>query len=587
MLVRHTDVHRELNMSTKFICLAMLTVSTTVAFAGGADGPFTEKKGVLEFTGTMIVRPLQREALVQKGYDSATIDRVRTRAFGRLHAGQVRRDFELDYVVIKVPKGSDESKESQRLMKTGDYEYAVPNYRAYPVGAKTTPNDPRFGQQWHHKVMRSEEAWTLWKGPNTITCAIVDTGVMTAHEDLKAGVVKGYNSITRTREVDGGTVVDEHGHGTHCAGDAAAQGNNGKGLVGAGWNLRIMPIKAAGPSGGASFDDLAEGAKWAASNGAKVVSVSFSGVDVPLVGTTGTYCKSKGALLLWAAGNDGRNLSGFSYKDTIVVGASEEQDKPAGFSAYGKGVSVFAPGQNIWSTTNDGGYQPFTGTSMATPVTNGVCAMIWSINPKLTPNQVQNILYSTCDQIASPSIVGHGRVNLYKAVVAAIATKTVDTIFKPMAVSTIIGTYKSGSLANVANGTGTGYKVSSVFDPKTGFSTVVGLSYKVSQKVGQLDYIEPNFTVSLSPGVYNLGMVYLWDNFTQKYVLLNSAALPKHGGQVKVSGRQTGGLAPFVAADGTIKVAVRIFSPIGRRGEPGGSFTSTVHKADALIGIKP
>lgn len=483
-------------------------------------------------------------------------------------------DKDIDYAVVKVPSGMNESTFAATLMRTGDYEYVVPNWRVFVQG-KVTPNDPRFNQQWHHKTIHSEEAWGVWKGTSNVTCAIVDTGVMITHEDLKAGMVKGYNAVDKKDEVNGGDVTDSHGHGTHCAGDAAAQGNNGVGLVGEGFNFKIMPCRAS-INGSASFDDLVDGAKWAVNHGAKVVSVSFSGVDTPLVGSAGTYVKQHGGLLLWAAGNDSRDLSGFSYADTIVVGATNQSDTRSGFSAYGRGVAVFAPGSTIWSTTNDGGYQPFDGTSMATPVANGVCAMIWSINPSLTPAKVQSILYNSCDQIGSPLVYGHGRVNLYKAALAAKATLNQKINFAPTAISTIQGTYVSGTLNNVATGTGTGYKTTSITLPSVGQSMIDEVKFKITYPLPFLRVVAPTFTVSASAGSSSTVMLYLFSKTKGTYQQMKSAALPADGSAANVAISLPSGFSEFVASDGTVKAAVRVLSPLGRRGETGSKFTATV-----------
>ena len=556
--------------------------ATILGGAAWSNGPttFTQIKGVREFTGTMIVRPVQTQTVMKRGVDPRMAALYHDRALARVRQGMMKIDKDIDYAVVRVPKGMNESSYATSLMNTGDYEYVVPNWRVFVLGTKTTPNDPRFNQQWHHKTIHSEEAWTVWRGTSNVTVAIVDTGVMITHEDLKGGMVKGFNAVDRLDEVNGGDVVDTQGHGTHCAGDAAAQGNNGIGLVGEGWNYKIMPVRAS-INGSASFDDLVEGAKWAVNHGAKTISVSFSGVDTPLVGSAGTYIKSHGGLLLWAAGNDARDLSGFSYADTIVVGASDESDGRANFSAYGRGVAVFAPGTNIMSTTLGGGYGPASGTSMATPVTNGVCAMIWSINPALTPAKVQSILYNSCDQIGSPSIFGHGRVNLYKAALAAKATLNVKINFPPIAVSTVQGTYQGGSLNDIINGTGSGYLTNSITLTNVGQSMVDEVKFKINYPLSTLRILSPTFDVSATPGSSATAMIYMFNRFTQRYEQYKAAAVPNDGSNLNIAASLASPMnfTPYVANDGTVRVAIRVLSPIGRRGEIGAKFSAKVKKA--------
>ncbi|MCH2112883.1 MAG: S8 family serine peptidase, partial [Planctomycetes bacterium] len=122
--------------------------------------------------------------------------------------------------------------------------------------------------------------------------------------------------------------------------------------------------------------------------------------------------------------NSNTNHSSFDYPDTIVVGATDSSDQKPSWSSYGKAIDVASPGVSILSTVRGGGYQAWSGTSMATPIANGVAAMIFAVNPWFTPDQAQDRLYSSCDDIGAPGeddVHGHGRVNLRKAINAALA----------------------------------------------------------------------------------------------------------------------------------------------------------------------
>ncbi len=272
--------------------------------------------------------------------------------------------------------------------------------------------------------MQSAKAWDLTTGSASVICAVTDTGIDLTHPDLAAHRVPGFNAVTDLAEVDGGDVSEINGHGTHVSGCAAAIGNNAVGVAGIGWNLRIMMCRVALDSGGGAYlDDILQAARWAIDHGAKAASSSYSGVDYPAIGTTGTYIKSHGGLYCYAAGNDARDLSGFDYPDTIVVGASWSGEDRAGFSAFGHAVDVFAPGQDILSSCWGGGWCYASGTSMATPVCNGVIGMIWSANPALTPQQVEDILEHSCDDfgaVGNDDVYGWGRVNTFKAVKGAL-----------------------------------------------------------------------------------------------------------------------------------------------------------------------
>lgn len=375
---------------------------------------FVARPGVLEFSGRMIVRPAQGAALDAKR-DAA--------ARARFAQNTVRYYPEVDEYIVTVPAGMDENTYSAQLMKTGDYQYAHPDWTCYP---DATPNDPQFPSQWHHPRIHAPEAWDLTTGFEELICAFVDTGIDLTHPDLAPNRVSGYNSASHLAELAGGDVSDINGHGTHVAGDGAAIGNNGIGVSGVAWNLRIMMIRTTNAAnGGASISDILEGARWAADHNAKVVSASYSGVEAATIGTTGTYIKGRGALFCYAAGNSAANHSGFDYPDVIVVGASDENDNRAGFSSYGRAVDIFSPGTNILSTTNGGGYGFASGTSMATPVTNGALGLIWSVNPLFTPQQVENFLEQGADDLGAEGdddVFGWGRTNVFRSVQLAIAS---------------------------------------------------------------------------------------------------------------------------------------------------------------------
>ncbi|HRJ49433.1 MAG TPA: PA14 domain-containing protein, partial [Phycisphaerales bacterium] len=252
---------------------------------------------------------------------------------------------------------------------------------------------------------------------------------------------------------------------------------------GIGWNFKIMMIRVEEPGWGYAYlDDLLQGARWAADNGAKTVSTSYSGVDYAGVGTTGTYCKNRGTLHLYAAGNDGRDLSWFDYPNTIVVGASHSGEDRAGWSAYGKAVDVFAPGESILSSCIGGGWCYASGTSMATPVANGVCAMIWAARPSLTAQQVENILFATCKDWGAPGnddVYGWGRVDTYDAVKAAVSFGSNH----PVAVDDNAGKILAGASLRID-------VLANDFDPQSqpisivGFSPASGLGGTVSLSTG-------------------------------------------------------------------------------------------------------
>ena len=126
---------------TKSLAFAAVLLGTSSL--SSAAGQFVQQKGVKEFTGTMIVRPASTELLLRRGVAPSAIATIQARAKQRLNSVLVRYENEIGYAVVRVPKGMNENTYSDQLNSTGEYEYATPNWRLYPVGVKTTPNDPR------------------------------------------------------------------------------------------------------------------------------------------------------------------------------------------------------------------------------------------------------------------------------------------------------------------------------------------------------------------------------------------------------------------------------------------------------------
>jgi hypothetical protein len=175
--------------------------------------------------------------------------------------------------------------------------------------------------------------------------------------------------------------------------------------------------------------------------GDKVASVSYSGVNSATVFTAGTYVRSKGAMLVWAAGNDAATMTGNRNDGVLVVGASDQNDLIASFSNRGSLVDFVAPGVAIYTTSNAGdtSYAAVSGTSFACPITAGLCGLIWSRNPTLTPAQVESIIRGSCKDLGTAGlddIYGYGRIDVNAAILAT-PPSTGDTVAPEAPVSLV------------------------------------------------------------------------------------------------------------------------------------------------------
>lgn len=380
--------------------------------------------GHMEFSGALIVRPVQpADGALARG--AADLAAQRLEAIDRLAPITLRVQPETDHYIVRVPEGVSENELSAFLMATGQYEYAEPDWIVFPA---RVPNDTNYGSQYAHQRMNTEPAWDLTTGSTSVTIAITDTGIRLDHVDLVSNLVSGANSASGTAvaQSSGGAVNDLNGHGTHCAGIAGASGNNALLVAGVNWNSRLMPVRVSDlSSGNSSLSALQAGALWAAQNGARIVSTSYSGVNTSSNNTTGgTMINTWNSLWFWAAGNAGSDLGADNYPNLIVVGSTNSSDAKVSSSNFGAALDVMAPGDAILSTWLSSSTATATlgGTSMACPAAAGVAGLILSVNPSFTATQVRTILFNNVDDLGTAgedNTFGRGRVNAGRAVADA------------------------------------------------------------------------------------------------------------------------------------------------------------------------
>ncbi len=361
--------------------------------------------------------------------------------------------------VVTLPENISVDEAIAEYRKDPDVLYAEPNY-VYHISA-VTPNDPYYtnylwglhntGQTIGGSTgtvdadIDAPEAWDISTGSSTVVVAVIDTGVNYNHPDLSANIwtnpgeiagngidddlngyiddVHGWNFVSNTSNP-----ADDHGHGTHVSGTIGAVGNNGVGVTGVNWNVKIMPLKFIAASGSGDTSDAISAIRYANANGASVISNSWGGPDNSQALKDAIDATS--AVVVCAAGNDATNndVTGHNYpsdynsSNIISVAATDSNDNLASFSNFGQiSVDLAAPGDTILSTSNSGGYVFMWGTSMATPHVSGVAALVKSVNSNLTNLQIRNVILNNVDVKSSLSgkVNTSGRLNAYKAVLAA------------------------------------------------------------------------------------------------------------------------------------------------------------------------
>ncbi|UCD96921.1 MAG: peptidase S8, partial [Candidatus Bathyarchaeota archaeon] len=254
------------------------------------------------------------------------------------------------------------------------------------------PNDLYWLEewQWGSVMIEADWAWNTTIGDPSVLVAVVDTGVDYRHMDLVGNYVPyGYDWVNNDPDP-----LDDHGHGTHCAGIIAAVINNSIGIAGTA-QVRIMAEKGFPASGSGSSSDLANCIIHAVDRGADIISMSWGGFEASqLLHDAITYAYNAGVLLVAAVGNDRWSIKQYpaAYPEVIAVTATDQYDAPADFTNFGNWVELAAPGVAILSTFPGNRYAFLQGTSMAAPYVSGVGALIWSQFPAITRNQVRSQL---------------------------------------------------------------------------------------------------------------------------------------------------------------------------------------------------
>ena len=346
---------------------------------------------------------------------------------------------------------------------------AEPNYRVWPMAV---PDDEAYPFQWHYPLINLPAAWDLTTGDPAVIVAVIDTGILSGHPDLAGQLVPGYDFIANAQAARDGTGIDPNPedpgdggrfgsssfHGTHVSGTIAAASDNGIGVAGVAWNARIMPVRVLGVAGGTSYD-VDQGIRFAAglandsgtvpAQRADIINLSlgggpFSQSSQALINEV----RAAGVIVVASAGNEASSVPGYpaSYAGVISVSAVDSQRRVTSYSNFGSQIDVAAPGgDNGVDITGDGYpdgvlstggsesssaqinfvYPFLAGTSMASPHVAGVLALMKSVNPTLSPADIDTLLLQgeLTDDLGvagRDDRYGDGLINAQRAVVAAL-----------------------------------------------------------------------------------------------------------------------------------------------------------------------
>jgi subtilisin family serine protease len=310
-------------------------------------------------------------------------------------------------------------------------------------------DDPMLSQQWalaDPAAIGATEAWTQSTGAGVLV-AVLDTGVQLDHPDLAANIwtnhaevagngrdddangfvddVHGANMFDRT-----GNVGDDNGHGTHNAGIIAALQGNGIGGSGLAPRATILPVKVLDAAMAGNTDVLAAGIRYAVDRGARIINVSLnSDVAMETVKSAVRYAGEHGAIVVAAAGNNGRNLDLLpsfpaALNDPAVLSVTAATAQGALWSLANTGllsVDIAAPGEHIASTTFGSAYGLRTGTSAAAPYVSAALALLSAARPDLSMSALRTtLLESSKRSDLLSALLGGGRLDVGAAMHRAV-----------------------------------------------------------------------------------------------------------------------------------------------------------------------
>ncbi|MFN3478766.1 MAG: S8 family serine peptidase [Thermodesulfovibrionales bacterium] len=404
--------------------------------------------------------------------------RSSAQAIHRVMGSTILKRFSMlpEIEVVKLPEGLSIRDGIIKYMSDPSVEYAEPNYIRR---INRIPNDTYFNQQWAllntgqfngtpGSDIKATDAWDINAGTNSVVIAVIDTGMDYNHPDLiknrwvneaeipdngldddgngkiddrygwdfttcaKFDSVTGRCSIPKSQDRD---PMDDNGHGTHVSGIIGASGNNGTGISGVMWDVRIMPLKILNADGEGSIADEIAALDY-------IVMMKNRGVDIKAINASfggSVYSSAEydaiskvnnaGIIFVTAAGNGGDDGIGdnndiapsypgnYNLPNIIAVAATDQNDNLAPFSNYGlNNVHVAAPGVHILSIV-PGGLYYYSGTSMATPHVTGLVGLLYSEYPLFSPSQIKSTIMRYVDILPSLSgkIKSGGRINAYKA----------------------------------------------------------------------------------------------------------------------------------------------------------------------------
>lgn len=418
---------------------------------------FFSSKGAFAFQLDQTKPHVEDELIVS--FDN-NISRAEQNRLIEVLGGNIIHRFKFSPSVLVRVSGSFGFLETADALKSDSSVVQVGLNRIFSIQTET--NDPKVAKQYHHDLIDTFGAWSTSTGSHKVTVAVIDTGIDYTHPDIAAnywtnpgesGFDKdGNDKRSNGIDDDGNGYVDDfrgwdfvnddndpmddHSHGTHCAGSIGAIGNNGKGISGINWSVSLVGLKFLSRSGQGTLAGAIEAIEYSVLMGFDISNNSWGGEADSSTGSKNDPLRAavkatteSGQLFIAAAGNNGRNTdeekiypASYDLENIISVAAGDKGDNLANFSNFGvETVDLMAPGTSIFSTSIKSfwgePYKTLSGTSMAAPMVAGAAALVKAHVEDITALDIKDSILGSVDEIDGivSKVRSGGRLNVARA----------------------------------------------------------------------------------------------------------------------------------------------------------------------------